>query len=161
MKLPAHEYLDGLGISYQALAFPASTPKGAAQVAQALGYKERRMVKTLLFETSQDETVLVMLGGDQTAVSGLLKKAIGSKNIKMASLETVKEVTGYEVGSIPPFHWQPEGFRSFLEQSMMQEELLGVGAGLWGNEIMIAPADLVKAAQAVVVNLTDRTKPVL
>jgi len=161
MKLPAHEYLDGLGISYQALAFPASTPKGAAQVAQALGYKERQMVKTLLFETSQDETVLVMLGGDQTAVSGLLKKAIGSKNIKMASLETVKEVTGYEVGSIPPFHWQPEGFRSFLEQSMMQEELLGVGAGLWGNEIMIAPADLVKAAQAVVVNLTDRTKPVL
>ena len=38
----------------------------------------------------------------------------------------------------------------------MEEPVLGVGAGVWGEEILIAPADLVRAANAVVVNLTRR-----
>jgi len=118
------------------------------------------MVKTLIFETDRGERVLVMVGGDQHAISGHLKKAIGSRNIRMASPAAVRETTGYEVGSIPPFHWQPDGFRSFLELSLMDEEVLGVGAGRWGSEIMIAPADLVKASQAIVVNLTDKSRPV-
>jgi Cys-tRNA(Pro)/Cys-tRNA(Cys) deacylase len=161
MKLPAHDFLDQLGIPYQRLAFPATTEKGAANVAQALGYRERQMIKTLIFETKQGERVLVMVGGDQVAISGHLKKAIGSRDIRMAGAEVVKAITGYEIGSIPPFHWQPEGFRSFLEASMLAEEVVGVGAGQWGEEIMITPANLVKANKAVVVNLTDKEKPVL
>jgi len=160
MILPAHAFLDGLGIPYQALTFPVSTHKGAANVAAALGYSARQMVKTLIFETDRGEGVLVMVGGDQKAISGLLKKAIGSRNIRMASPETVEEVTGYEIGSVPPFHWQPEGFRAFLELSLMEETVLGVGAGQWGEEIVIAPAHLLTATGAVVVNLTDANKPV-
>ncbi len=155
MRLPAHIYLDGLGIPYEAREFPPETEKGAASVARALGFTERQAVKTLLFETAAGERVLVMIGGDQSAVSGNLKRAIGSRNIRMATRETVKAVTGYVVGSIPPFSWQPEGFRSFLEASLLQEPMLGVGAGVWGNEIMIKPVDLVRAARANVVNLTE------
>jgi Cys-tRNA(Pro)/Cys-tRNA(Cys) deacylase len=119
------------------------------------------MVKTLIFESDKGERVLIMVGADQSAISGYLKKVLGSRNIKMASPETVKQVTGYEVGSIPPFHWQPAGFRSFLDQSLMQEEVLGVGAGAWGEEIIITPQHLVQAARAIVVNLTDRERPVI
>jgi len=50
-----------------------------------------------------------MLGGDNNAVSGSLKKAIGSRNIRLASPEIVVAVTRYEIGSIPPFHWQQPG----------------------------------------------------
>jgi Cys-tRNA(Pro)/Cys-tRNA(Cys) deacylase len=35
----------------------------------------------------------------------------------------------------------------------MDEELLGVGAGEWGNEIIITPQNLVKATNAEVVQL--------
>jgi Cys-tRNA(Pro)/Cys-tRNA(Cys) deacylase len=110
--------------------FLPSTEKGAANVAQALGFRERQMVKTLIFETDAGLRALVMLGGDQNAVSGLLKKALGSRNISLAKPEIVKEVTGYVIGSIPPFHWQPEGFLTLLEASLMDEPVLGVGAGL-------------------------------
>lgn len=160
MKLPAHEFLDEKGIPYETLSFPPTTEKGAAQVARALGYEEHQMVKTLIFEAVTGEKVLVMVGGDESAISGHLKKAIGSRNIKLARFETVKETTGYEVGSVPPFHWQPDGFRSFVDSSLMVEPVLGVGAGVWGNEILITPENLVQAAQATVVNLTDRSKPV-
>ncbi len=67
----------------------------------------------------------------------------------MASPEKVLEVTGYRIGSIPPFCWQPEGFRTIIEASLLEEEILGVGAGEWGNEILITPEQLVKASKAV------------
>lgn len=160
MKLPAHLFLDEQGISYEMKEFPASTEKGAANVARALGFREHQMVKTLLFESGAGERVLVMVGGDKSAVSGHLKKAIGDRNIKMARPEVVKEVTGYEIGSVPPFHWQPPDFRSFVDEALTEETMLGVGAGDWGREILINPENLVRAARAIVVNLTDRDRAV-
>ena len=158
MKLPSHNYLDEQGIPYEPKSFPPSTEKGAANVARALGFSERQAVKTLIFQVDTGELVLVMLGGDQNAVSGNLKKAIGSRNIRMADPDMVKETTGYVIGSIPAFGWQPPGFRTFLEASLMGESILGTGAGQWGEEIMITPQDLVQASNAIVVNLTDREK---
>ena len=160
MKLPPHLYLDERDIPYEARSFPPTTEKGAANVAKALGFPERQAVKTLIFQVDTGERVLVMLGGDQNAVSGNLKKAIGSRNIQMASPAAVKEATGYVIGSIPAFGWQPANFRSFLEASLLNEPILGTGAGQWGEEIMITPENLIKASHAIVVNLTEREKPV-
>lgn len=161
MVLASHRYLEQLSITYTRLTFSPTTEKGAAQVARALGYRERQMVKTLIFATDRDERVLIMLGGDQNAISGHLKKALGSRNIKMASPEIVKMTTGYVIGSIPPFGWQPPGFRSFIDAALLQEPILGIGAGQWGEEIMLAPADLVRASGALVVNLTEAGRAVL
>ena len=160
MKLPAHTYLDERNIPYERKSFPPETEKGAANVARVLGFSERQAVKTLIFQVDTGERVLVMLGGDQSAISGHLKKAIGSRDIKMADPDIVRETTGYVIGSIPAFGWQPSGFRSFLEASLMKEPILGTGAGQWGAEIMITPENLIRASDAIVVNLTDRDKPV-
>jgi Cys-tRNA(Pro)/Cys-tRNA(Cys) deacylase len=114
------------------------------------------MVKTLIFVTGTGEHALVILGGDKSAISGRLKRALGSRNIKLAAPATVKDVTGYEIGSIPPFHWQPPGFRSIVDACLMNEDVLGVGAGVWGEEIMITPDDLVGAVGAEVVDLSGK-----
>ncbi len=159
--LPSHQYLDKLQIPYQVVSFPQSTPKGAANVAQVLGLREHQAIKTLIFETDKPERILIMVGGDQNVISGHLKKAVGSRNIQLASPEAVFETTGYVIGSIPPFCWQPKDFRSFLDQEMMDEAILAVGAGVWGNEILITPPNLVTASRALVVNLTNRDKPVI
>jgi Cys-tRNA(Pro)/Cys-tRNA(Cys) deacylase len=154
MQLPAHDYLDARGITYERREFPDSTEKGAANVARALGFRERQMVKTLVFQAGDGERVLVMVGGDQSAVSGNLKRAIGSRDVRMAAPDSVIETTGYAIGSVPPFGWQPPGFRSFVDASLVDEPVLGVGTGEWGHEILITPADLVRASGAQVVNLT-------
>jgi Cys-tRNA(Pro)/Cys-tRNA(Cys) deacylase len=159
LHLPSHEFLDRQAIPYEKAAFSPETEKGAAHVARALGFRERQMCKTLIFETDKNEKILVMVGGDQNIISGNLKKAVGSRNIQLAKPEVVLETTGYVIGSIPPFGWQPEGFRTFLDASLMQEPLLGVGTGVWGNEILIAPENLVRASGARVVNLTMREGP--
>ncbi len=158
--LPAHIFLDEHEIPYSIASFPPSTPKGASNVAVALGLKEHQTIKTLIFETDQGEQVLVMVGGDQSVISGHLKRVVGSRNIQLASPEKIIQVTGYNIGSIPPFSWQPEGFRTFLDADMMHQPVIAVGAGVWGNEILISPPNLVKASYASVVNLTIRENPI-
>src|SRR5436190_17604843 len=113
MDLPAHLHLDRLGIPYERRAFLPDTEKGAASVARALDLREHQAVKTLVFETDKGERALVMVGGDRSAISGQLKRALGSRDIRMAAHDVVLATTGYVIGSIPPFHWQPPGFRSF------------------------------------------------
>lgn len=158
-RLPAHRHLDERGIPWERRVFPPSTPKGAASVARALGFRESQMVKTLVFESGTGERALVAVGGDRNAISGRLKKAFGNRNIRLASPEAVLELTGYRIGSIPPFSWQAPGARTFLDEALMAEEVLGVGAGVWGEEILIAPEDLRRAADGIVVNLTRREAP--
>ena len=154
--LPAHRHLEVLGVPWERRIFSASTPKGAASVAHALGFRESQMVKTLIFESGTGERALIAVGGDKNVVSGKLKKAMGNRNIRLASPEAVIEFTGYRIGSIPPFSWQPEGTRTFIDEALMDEPILGVGAGVWGEEILITPADLVCATGGIVVNLTRR-----
>lgn len=160
MKLPAHLYLDKLGIDYTTQSFSLDSEKGAISVANKIGFPKWQTLKTLIFEAGNGECVMVLLGGDQSAISGNLKKAIGSRDIRMAASEVVKETTGYVVGSIPPFNWQPEGFRSYLEASLLNEPLLAVGAGQWGQEIFITPQNLIKATKTIIVNLMDKDQPV-
>jgi Cys-tRNA(Pro)/Cys-tRNA(Cys) deacylase len=158
--LPAHSFLDLQHIPYTTATFPPDTPKGAANVAVALGINENQTVKTLIFSTDKGEQVLVMVGGSKNVISGHLKKVVGSRNIQLASQEVVLKTTGYQIGSIPPFSWQPAGFRSFLDLDLLSEATLAVGAGVWGNEILIEPGDLLKASSALAVNLTNRELPI-
>lgn len=156
IKLKAHEYLDQKKIPYEIRTFPDTTEKGAANVAKVLGFAESQMVKTLIFETDRGDHALIMVAANQNAISGLLKKALGSRNISLAKPEVVEKITGYVIGSIPPFHWQPDGFCSLVDAALMREQILGVGAGVWGHEILIEPSQLVVASQARVVNLTEK-----
>ena len=68
------------------------------------------------------------------------------------------QITGYEIGSIPPFQWQPAGFRSFLDACLMDKWVVGVGAGVWGQEIMITPSDLVETAEAEAIDLSGAAR---
>ena len=56
--------------------------------------------------------------------------------------------------------WRKTGFgkvvKTYLDKALMDEPLLGVGTGKWGNEILITPQNLVTASNAIVVNLTVR-----
>ena len=69
-ELPVFAYLAQHNIAHRRLQFSPETEKGAANVARALGFSERAMVKTLIFETDKGECALVMVGGDQNAISG-------------------------------------------------------------------------------------------
>jgi asparaginyl-tRNA synthetase len=161
VQLSTHAYLESLGISFRKMTFPNTTEKGALSVARVLGnvVTPRQVVKSLMFETGSDEIILVLVGGDQNVISGSLKKVVGDRNVRMASRDRIHDVTGYQVGSIPPFSWQPPDFRTIIDTSLLDEPLLAVGSGTWGHEILLTPADLVRASSAKSANLTGIDVP--
>ncbi|MBD3280732.1 asparagine--tRNA ligase [Candidatus Dojkabacteria bacterium] len=161
--LKSHKCLDDLKLNYRKIQFPASTEKGATNVARAIGgFSDRQMVKTLIFYVPESKQyALIMVGGDQSAASKNLKKIFKTKNVRMATPEEVKELTGYVVGSIPPFSWQGKDTVTLIETSLMNEKELGVGTGTWGQEIIISPENLVKASQAEIYNLVDPNQDIV
>ena len=158
MPLKSQEFLESRGIPFETVAFPVEMEKGVASISQFLRDRvnARQVVKSLMFETSSGEVVLVLVGGDQNVISGQLKRALGDRNIRMAAPDRIRQISGYEIGSIPPFSWQPAGFRTLIEATLLSESVLAVGAGQWGIEILLSPADLLRATQGVPVDLATR-----
>jgi hypothetical protein len=48
-----------------------------------------------------------------------------------------------------------------MDAALVHEDILGLGTGVWGQEIFMTPTHLVQASHAIVVNLTDAARPVL
>jgi Cys-tRNA(Pro)/Cys-tRNA(Cys) deacylase len=148
--MQACTYLSRLLIPYRIKTFSPDHPFGTSTVAQLLGMDESLIVKTLIFNANNDSGLfMVLTSGDTKLKSSVLKNLVGSKNITLASPEDIVNLTGFKLGSIPPFSWIPTGFRVFIEQKLLAEELVGVGAGQWGVEIVMSPKDLVLVTGAI------------
>ena len=160
--LPSHDYLKHLNIHFTTASFPPSTPKGAANVAGVIGVRAHQAVKTLIFKTDDSEYVLIMVSADLNAISGHLKKVVGSRNVQLASPEEVIKVTGYQIGSIPPFSWQPAEFRSFLDHDLIKEEILAVKAEADRRDLQIGLIVVTDqeslASDEIMPNLLERLK---
>lgn len=70
---------------------------GVEQLAKELGVPVSRTVKTMLYETD-DGVVAAAVRGDYSVNELKLRKVLGTTKLQLASEETVKTVTGAEVG---------------------------------------------------------------
>ena len=77
------------------------TARTAQDAATALGCNVGAIVKSLLFSAG-DIFVLCLVSGDQRCSLNKLKKIIGEKDVSMAKLEDVKQITGFTIGGVSP-----------------------------------------------------------
>jgi len=75
------------------------------QAAQTRGFALKQGIKALLFTNGNDEWVIVDIPADQKAHLKKVAEVRGwsKKDIRMATPEEVVEITGCEIGSVPPF----------------------------------------------------------
>ena len=126
-------------------------PRGGAyglEAATALGVPPERVFKTLVAEVDERLTVAVVpVSGslDLKALAG----AAGGKKARMADPAAAERATGYVTGGISPLG-QRRALPAVLDATAQDFATILVSAGQRGLEIEIAPADLVRAAHAVV-----------
>ncbi|MDQ2875541.1 MAG: Cys-tRNA(Pro) deacylase [Actinomycetota bacterium] len=126
-------------------------PRGGAyglEAAAALGVPPERVFKTLIAEVDERLTVAVVpVAGtlDLKALAG----AAGGKRARMADPAAAERATGYVTGGISPLG-QRRALPAVLDATARDFDTILVSAGQRGLEIEIAPADLVRAAHAVV-----------
>ena len=139
-------------ISAEMLRLPVPTPT-VETAAQAVGAQVQQIVKSILFLIN-DQAVLAITCGtayiDRRVIADLY--GVGKKRIKLASAEDVVALSGYEVGSMPPFgHRQP--LRSLLDQHVLEQAEVFAGGGAENALLRISPQEILRVSRAQVMDL--------
>src|SRR5262245_3429292 len=142
-----------LGVAHTVHVYDHDPKHGAygLEASEALGVAPERVFKTLVAEVDGALTVGVVPVAGQLDLKALAAAA-GGKKAAMAGVAAAERATGYVSGGISPL-----GHRRRLpvvvDSSALGFETVYCSAGRRGLEIELAPADLVRAANAVVANI--------
>ena len=151
-KTNAMRILDGLKISYETLTYDDDgehvLERGAAAgTAAKLGIDAGAVYKTIVMRTEKKEVVVFC----QSALHEInLKKAraaCGAKEVTPVKPDELLALTGYVRGGCSPLGMKRK-FRIYIDESVLSHEKVYVSAGMRGEQIALAPADLVRASGA-------------
>ena len=137
--------------------FPEGT-KTADDAARAIGCPVSAIVKSLVFVVidpdSNEEPVVALVPGDLRIDTNALAGIAGATRSRRASLDEVRDATGYAAGGTPPFgHATP--IRVFADERMRRNDPVWAAAGTPTTVFPISIADLDRLARPLWGNLTE------
>jgi Cys-tRNA(Pro) deacylase len=139
-----------LGLTVTTRRFPEGT-RTAADAAAAIGVDVGQIVKSLIFAVDGHVVLAYVSGANQLDERKLAAAAAGAKAGRVDA-DTVREVTGFPIGGVPPFgHATP--LPIFIDPDLLQYDEVWAAAGTWNDVFPIAPADLVRASAGSVTDL--------
>ncbi len=134
------------------LEMPTPTVETAAQAVKA---HPEQIIKSILF-TIDEQPVLAIACGLSTisrrAIADLY--GVGKKRIKLATPEKVVEISGYEVGAMPPFgHRNP--LRTLIDQRVLELTAAYAGGGAENALVRLNPEEIQRVTSARVLDLLE------
>ena len=94
-----------------------------------------------------------MVTGDRRVDEEKLAKACGVKKVRKARPKAVKNITGYEVGALPPLgHKKP--IKTFIDPKVMKYETVFGGGGAINKLLEIDPRDLKRLTNATIATIS-------
>ncbi len=156
-KTNAIRILETLKIPYEAKAYDDDgehpLAKGAAnRTAEKLGIDPATVYKTIVMRTDSKELCVFLQSSLHEINLKKARNAAGCKEINPIKPEELLSATGYVRGGCSPLGMKKK-LRTFIDSSAMNLEKIHISAGIRGMQLSLAPADLVKACNATVVNL--------
>lgn len=156
-KTNAIRILETLKIPYEAKAYDDDgehpLAKGAAnRTAEKLGIDPATVYKTIVMRTDTKELCVFLQSSLHEINLKKARNAVGCKEINPIKPEELLSATGYVRGGCSPLGMKKK-LRTFIDSSAMNLEKLHISAGIRGMQLSLAPADLVKACNATVVDL--------
>ena len=140
--------LPGTGI----VTFDQSTHT-AAEAAAAVGCPVGAIVKSLLFLV-EDKPVLALVGGDRQVSDAKLaqQSGVSRKRVRMADAAAVRELTGYEVGGVPPVGHSRE-LPVLMDDGLARFAIVYAAAGTANAVFPTTPADLQRITGSTVAEI--------
>lgn len=142
-----------LGPGYTVVEFDESTHT-AQEAADAIGCTLAQIAKSIIFRSQSGKAVLVIASGVNRVDEKKIRALLGEK-IERASPEFVSEMTGYEVGGVPPLgHARP--CMVFLDEDLRACPALWAAGGTPNAVFEIGFAKLVELSGAAVADVARR-----
>ena len=152
-KTNAARMLDRLGIPYELLTYPVDeSDLSATHVAEVTGIPLERIYKTLVVRGDRTGVFMAVVPGAGELDLKAAAAASGNKRAEMVHLKEVFDLTGYVRGGCSPLGTK-KPYPVYCDESILHHEHVCVSAGRRGEQLSLAPADLIRAAAATVVPL--------
>ena len=122
------------------------------EAAAARGVEPRAVVKTLVVRVADGDYRFVLVPGDREIAWPKLRALLGVNRLSMPDAETAREVTGYVRGTITPLG-STTAWPVVADASLAGR--VSVGGGAPGVALTVDAAELVRALDATVADVTD------
>ena len=154
MKTNAARILENLGIAFTLQEYEVDPDDlSAISVARKIGLPIEQVFKTLLTTTGRDQHVFAVIPGDAELDFKKLGRVAGARKAEMVSLKDVQPLTGYIRGGVTVFGAKKD-FPVFADETIELFDVISVSAGQRGTQILLAPRDYLRAANATIADLT-------
>lgn len=157
-KTNAARLLDRLGIAYELRGYEVDeSDLTAISVARKIGMPPEQVFKTLLTRSTSGDHAFAVVPGDAELDLKKLALALGAKKMELASLKDVEPLTGYIRGGVTVMGAR-KAFPAFADETIELFDQISVSAGQRGLQLVLAPADYLRATEATVSDLVKTGK---
>jgi|HubBroStandDraft_5_1064220.scaffolds.fasta_scaffold102985_2 Cys-tRNA(Pro)/Cys-tRNA(Cys) deacylase len=160
MKTNGARFLESLGIPFEIREYEVDpNDLTAITVAKKIGMPAEQVFKTLLVTGGPNLYRFAVVPGDAELDFKKLARASGLRKAEMAPLKDVQPLTGYIRGGVTLFGAR-KPYPTYIDETAILFDKISVSAGARGSQLILAPDDYLRAAQAldVEVQLADITK---
>ena len=143
----------------------SSTPSSARERARSAeesaalqGIPLGALLRSIVVRRGEDDYVFVLVPGGRRFDWPKLRTYLGVTRLSLPDADEAKAVTGYERGAITPFG-ASRAWPVILDAEAAEHSLVAIGGGAHGVNVHLAPADLITATRAAVVDVTQPEDP--
>ncbi|HLX35580.1 MAG TPA: YbaK/EbsC family protein [Candidatus Limnocylindrales bacterium] len=149
--LPAIRAVMASGAAHRVVRTEAAGSAGEAASLQ--GIPLEALLRTIVVRRGADDYVFVLTPAGRQFSWPKLRTALGVNRLSLPDADEAQRVTGYVRYTITPFG-STRAWPVYLDAEVMSQPIVSVGGGIRGLSIHLAPAELVHALDASVVDLT-------
>ena len=154
-KTNAARLLDQLGIRYELLAYEVNPNDLAAEtVAAKIGLPPEQVFKTLVARGDRTGVSMAVIPGDQELDLKALATATGERKIQLVPVKELQSLTGYIRGGVTALAAKRD-FPVYVDETIELFEVISISAGQRGLQILLAPADYLRATKATLAALSQ------
>ncbi|HEY7213266.1 MAG TPA: Cys-tRNA(Pro) deacylase [Thermoanaerobaculia bacterium] len=147
-KTNAARLLDALGLRYELREYEADPEDLSAEtVARKVGLPAEQVFKTLVARGDRTGVLLAVVPGDAELDLKALARLSGDRRVELVPLREVRPLTGYVRGGVTALACRKE-YPVFADETLELFDSVSVSSGLRGLQILLAPADYLRAVRA-------------
>jgi len=147
-KTNAARLLDQMGIRYELREYEVDPADLAAEaVAAKIGVPPGQVFKTLVAQGDRRGICMAVIPGDTELDLKALAAASGDRKVHLVPVKELQRLTGYIRGGVTALAAK-KAFPVYADRSIERFEAITISAGMRGLQILLAPADYLRAAKA-------------
>ncbi len=157
-KTNAVRLLDQIGIHYELRQYEVDPDDLAAEtVAAKIGLPPEQVFKTLVARGDRSGICMAVIPGDQELNLKALAATAGERKIQLVPVKELQELTGYIRGGVTALAAK-RAFPVYVDETIELFDVVSISAGVRGLQILIAPADYLRASNGQIAAIAEPKK---